>query len=80
MIRQRFFRYIPVTSFANSALYCMAMDLNNVGRYHESDSLYLALNLTNRNNAFEEAVALFEEVISTHYQECIFSKIGGPIQ
>lgn len=74
------------TANANSALYCMAMYLNNVGRYHESDSLYrvlinsgslhsnlrssllsnFALNLANHNNAFDEAVALFEEAISTY--------------
>ena len=70
---------------ANASLYRMAQDLNNVGRYDESDSLYrqlieegqvhpnlkasllcnYALNLVTRHEDFDNAIQLFEEVISS---------------
>ena len=70
---------------ANASLYRMAQDLNNVGRYAESDSLYrlliedgqvhpnlrasllcnYALNLVTRHEDFDNAIPIFEEVISS---------------
>ena len=68
-----------------SSLYRMAQDLNNVGRYAESDSIYrqliheklilpnlrpslicnYALNLVTRHEDYEQAVNLFEDVLSS---------------
>ncbi len=70
---------------ANSALFCMAKELYNNGRYDEADSLYrllidggriydnlkssllcdYALSLVTHNEDFEEAVKLFNEVLSS---------------
>lgn len=69
---------------ANASLYRMSQDLNNIGRYAESDSLYrllieegqvhpnlrasllcnYALNLVTRHKDYDNAIQLFEEVIS----------------
>lgn len=70
---------------ANSALFCMAKELYNNGRYDEADSLYrllidggriydnlkssllcdYALSLVTHNEDYEEAVKLFNEVLSS---------------
>lgn len=70
---------------ANASLYRIAMDLSNVERFDESDSLFCilinerkvhpnlkssimcnyALNLVTRNEEYEQAVFLFEDVISS---------------
>ncbi|MBR5100815.1 MAG: hypothetical protein IKX34_05890 [Bacteroidales bacterium] len=70
---------------ANASLYRIAMDLHNLEKYEESDSLYrvlinetkvhanlkasilsnFALNLVTRNEEYEQAVSLFEEVLNS---------------
>ena len=69
---------------ANASLYCKLVNLNNLGRFIESDSLYhilindsqlnakfrpslmcnYALNLVTRHEDFEQAVKIFEDVLS----------------